>query len=925
MVGVPVVDLAVEMPAALLERQDEANYRYHLKRAFYLATVAQALSGLPALRDPKTGWTWTPFRGHVSRPVLAITLAESRVQINVHIVLPRMHFAFGRLAPGTSMVRASAALDILSGEKGLRAGTLVEAPTPIYNSLILLDMLMVEHLKLIHAQCKSLPALREAIKLAKAWLQQWAPPNQAFGLSGFHLSMLAVYLARLGRLDPLMSELQLFKILLHFLADQEWQKPILFPGWTPPPECPLSIYQESFAAALVEPVAGMNILFDLSIEAVREVSRQARIALQILARDDYQSLFTQPQPRLAHFDSYFVVKQMHWMPDIQANLAHYQSQIVPENARLKMLARKLHQALGTRVKAIMISPIMTTSVPVKEEGKRPSPRPRHCITEYAIGLVWNGAEAQRLVELGPIASEDDTEARQFRQFWRGRSELRRFPDGSVREAVAWESFATKRYAIIPDIVTFILEAHFGTEHVESADLGAAFAWQSTRLLYGDLPDVLLRFSRVMKSINDLPLAVTRCEPISPAACLTLVLRLPTVGEVEQQGGSVGGEFAPVTEMLIYLEGSSRWPEEYYGFQYAKQAFAVQICQALQARFGLETSLTEAYFDVCMDGYVLRCHMHQEGELSLWHRQGLDPSEHLILHEERPRHCRAIAALSQGSLAYGVSCRLFKRWLSTKMYALQLPEPLLELLVAATFLSGQQPPQSALSGLVRVLELLTRHPWAEQPLLVDFEQRGGGEEEDRGDHHWSAETVLAVFEASAKAGNRPTMWIAPSYQGDGNCCIWSRRATATPQDLADLQRSAQQALDAINTLNPVWEELLVPDYGRFSLLAQIDLGDLHRHPKAAKLIASHARQRFMRALPGFDPIAALLKRLGHYCEREGLTLYYDLLNRGPMIGLVAKAGGLPDRHRSLVVAEEIRELAGGLISKVAPPQELLNNR
>lgn len=53
----------------------------------------------------------------------------------------------------------------------------------------------------------------------------------------------------------------------------------------------------------------------------------------------------------------------------------------------------------------------------------------------------------RLVDLGPPADSPDAAA--FRQLWGERAELRRFQDGSIREAVAWQCAPGERHRI-PD-------------------------------------------------------------------------------------------------------------------------------------------------------------------------------------------------------------------------------------------------------------------------------------------------------------------------------------------------------------------------------------------------------------------------------------------------------------------------------------------
>lgn len=49
------------------------------------------------------------------------------------------------------------------------------------------------------------------------------------------------------------------------------------------------------------------------------------------------------------------------------------------------------------------------------------------------------------------------QAADFRQFWGSRSELRRFQDGAIREAVVWEAASVSEKRLIPQqVVTHLL-------------------------------------------------------------------------------------------------------------------------------------------------------------------------------------------------------------------------------------------------------------------------------------------------------------------------------------------------------------------------------------------------------------------------------------------------------------------------------------
>lgn len=54
----------------------------------------------------------------------------------------------------------------------------------------------------------------------------------------------------------------------------------------------------------------------------------------------------------------------------------------------------------------------------------------------------------RLVDIGP-AADDGKAAAKFQAFWGNKSELRRFQDGKISEAVVWDASPADRHTI-PD-------------------------------------------------------------------------------------------------------------------------------------------------------------------------------------------------------------------------------------------------------------------------------------------------------------------------------------------------------------------------------------------------------------------------------------------------------------------------------------------
>ena len=74
---------------------------------------------------------------------------------------------------------------------------------------------------------------------------------------------------------------------------------------------------------------------------------------------------------------------------------------------------------------------------------------------FRVGLVLDTSAHTRRIDMGPPAETNGVAA--FRDFWGPRAELRRFADGSIREAVLWECDPGLESSIVGQIVRYAIE------------------------------------------------------------------------------------------------------------------------------------------------------------------------------------------------------------------------------------------------------------------------------------------------------------------------------------------------------------------------------------------------------------------------------------------------------------------------------------
>lgn len=138
---------------------------------------------------------------------------------------------------------------------------------------------------------------------------------------------------------------------------------------------------------------------------------------------------------------------------------------------------------------------------------------RHCLCP-SFGLNLNPEKYYLIVEK---AAENEMEA--FRELWGNRSELRRFQDGTITEAVVWDAkcFSEKR-SISNQIVTYLLKLKFGLESCDFKYIGDQFEKfidkrgeeSSMKVI-----EVYDKLNKQLRNLKELPLGIINVQGTSP--------------------------------------------------------------------------------------------------------------------------------------------------------------------------------------------------------------------------------------------------------------------------------------------------------------------------------------------------------------------------------------------------------------------------
>ncbi|CAN0213761.1 unnamed protein product, partial [Ectocarpus sp. 12 AP-2014] len=538
------VDLALRMPSECIVSRDSLNHRYLDKRALYAGHLAKtAMDAAGSLGKLVDKVELSYLKGDPRKPVVLLYPSlsvskkgsKSRVKLKVKPgtgfvvrLLPccaRNAMAPARLAPGRNNVRTRAALaELASMEGGDAVGggggeELVSSlsATPHYNSAILEDMCMTEHLAALHGICGDSEAFRDAIILGKVWLGQHGMRTSHDSMGSYEWSMLLLHLSQTRRVNARMAALSMFQVVLKFIADGGLSSKCLTVdvstggpdeksqrrGLTLEEE---KTFKDAFAAVMVDTSLGFNVFARLSSSAVAELEMTAKASIVVLQGRPgaaFRRLLMTRTTLWRKCDAFVQVPLVSATADngkrwkeVEATGADVEK--LTEEEEEGLLDRPLWRHVSDRVTGILREGLGDRCVLARPlcgvageaahdfqgipgprgwhprnpppagvgggsgEGKRKNP------PLLTVGLIVNPTFAGRLVDKGPPA-EDGPAARKFRDFWGSKSELRRFKDGSIVEAVVWKGKGAQRHRVVEQqVVRHVLGRHDPLRCVDSS-------------------------------------------------------------------------------------------------------------------------------------------------------------------------------------------------------------------------------------------------------------------------------------------------------------------------------------------------------------------------------------------------------------------------------------------------------------------------
>ncbi|TDH70104.1 hypothetical protein CCR75_009087 [Bremia lactucae] len=905
------IDVTIEMPEKCFVPKDFGNYRYFDKRNLYLGVVALALESSTELFQHVTLQAW---HGDYDKPVAKCTVTSdfltqngmkgATVWIRIIPVIPMTVFKLTKLNPLRNNVKLAS---------NRTEDAMKECSTPMYNNSILEDMRLRQHTRELYAVLQDAPQFAEACLLAKVWLRQRGFQKAIDSLNGFLISMVLLYLYEKKRVIAQTSSDQMFKVLLQFLALHKLEsEPLQFlpenEGGVVLTTEGMQAFRRSFDVVFLDSSGRFNLFGRVSRSAWKELQIAAVESLNRIQHgtlEDFQALFIKTHAFWTRYDQYY------WFPaPLSIDEAEKDTYTLSETHEIhdmgveRFWVRKLEsiisKALTNRVN--QVRSIVEDDV---EWSMHDRGLPR--LRKVVIGVRVSIDNALRIVDKGPSV-DDKAASSEFRHFWRGRSELRRFKDGAILEAIVWEDLPTEhRHRVLDVIVQYIVPAHcpqvatadittsntalYSLLDVEKPTSLKAFetlpsSFVSTMNSVSMLWKSFNTFAKTLRDLESLPLKISDVLPVHSAFRATSLFPAQPHPLAYSKGEHVDAvPMAHVTNVLeplvlhLVFERTSAWPNEKKALMHAKTGFYVQIGHELHSRYQMRCEVATDCVDVLIHGYVFRIVIRCEKELSVVtgatgrKKLALVHSwEYVKLKRETEylsKHASLIHALHTKNSSYGSTVRLVQKWLAAKVLSNVLSIEAVELIVADVFStsSSMRPPQSIFSGFIRFLKRVASFKWQHAPLIVDL---------NASLTDTTCREILKRFEASQTSGStHPGMFIAAEYEDMDCLSSWTR--FGVDQVLVQRFRNVAQASynELITWLSSGaslsgWKRAFrtsnTKEFDAMLMLAVENLpskqmcvpGDT-KHP----FVASVYKNMDLTAIPvmiGFDPVQELLRDL-----------------------------------------------------------------
>jgi U3 small nucleolar RNA-associated protein 22 len=396
-----------------------------------------------------------------------------------------------------------------------------------------------------------------------------------------------------------------------------------------------SIKSYTLGPVFLDPTMTYNYLGDVSPNCMTVLQSHARKSLEGLknnSRSAFRFLFMQPARFWSQWDLYVQIpmaKKKDDDDDIDSEEWEFST---------RRLLQTLESALGNRIHGMRVlstgngetgagkSSSESDQSPCQAVGKKgPPKRPLAQspigTNNIVLGISINAETSQRVVDRGP-PSDNHKEVKEFIKLWGKKSQLRRFKDGAIVQAVVWnENIDEKEFSnadklqggFVEKIVRHIVQLHCNKEPLQvslpnllsvvdevvckdksmTPFVDPLSAHQSIMKTFDSLSNFLRKGSQpppagtLGTSRLGLPFTIDAVEPLSSSLRYSELfppIPHPFLGGVAPSSKKVAGAIVSDPILIqVRFGSSSKWPTDLKAIGAAKTAMLIQLAN------GIETS------------------------------------------------------------------------------------------------------------------------------------------------------------------------------------------------------------------------------------------------------------------------------------------------------------------------------------------------
>ena len=822
------VDITVSMPEQQFESRDVLNHAYFNKRKLYVAALYHVLNTAAGLEGDVSVCL---LKGDPRKPILVIKPAlKGGVTVRIIPTLSAATFKLVQLKLSKNNVRPIAWVEKES--KSNAEGDKLK-PTPRYNMAIMEDVAAQTQANFLSQTLSVCPVARDAVILFKVWLTQRSLRFGFDSMDSHSATLLVAYLVQTKRITNQMTAVAAFTLVLKLLIENDLSKcQMSFTNTS----IVLGETSEHWAMTLFYPVfetsSGVdkqydfNVMWRISSTCLADVCSEANHTLHLLqtGRSDssFQRIFMSKVSFFDRHDLFFHIpftsnclsdalqrgktgkssssvgkdiehsdlatERFEEVDNAVADMVHWQY----ISSKAVAVAKR---ALGNRAVAIRVVSAPQTSTTVRTGVFYPQCGEEADRWVVTLGVVLSKEHGQRRIERGP-AAEDEASVEQFRKFWGpNKSQLRRFQDGSIIEAVLWEE-ALQRPGYVPrgeriaeEVLRYVFARHLpvccgkNAEHVYSkttqlehkvlAAIGISPASANsddadtlTRKALENLDK--LRTALISTLKDQLPLLVSSLTGTGAALRYTGLIppqSHPLLQEnfVQKYAGQQISLLSVPLEIFAQVEGGGKWPKEAGAILKLKLAFLLRLSDVLYSKMKVVCVPHEESLDIIFNAFVFRLRVVSDMEIEqrLVTSVGKEVDPNMVYPKQvvetnvvYPLYCNAIRALHAKFPTYASSVRLLESWLDSHYFSGAVPHEALEMLVASIYVDPDSgyAPTSPSAGFRKALLRLAVFDWEGSPLIVDFASEIT---------HADRNNLLSKFTASRQGRHSPMLYMVSS--------------------------------------------------------------------------------------------------------------------------------------------------------------------